>query len=172
MEKFDSIIPLNNYGKIILTGFPGLSAIKKFSQDKFIDTFATLKEMKCCIVITLVEEIEFANLCSKNVFAKKISEMGFVWYHLSIQDYKVPNKFFLIKWQRLSPQLQLSLAQGNTICIHCMGGLGRSGTIASMLLIDLGEENAGAIRRVRNSRKGAIENTFQENFVKNYKTVI
>ena len=172
MKKFDSITPLNNSGKIILTGFPGLSAKKTFSQDKFIDTFTTLKEIKCHIVITLIEEIEFANLCSKNIFEKKVSEMGLVWYHLSIQDYKIPNKKILIKWQTLSPQLQLSLSQGNTICIHCMGGLGRSGTIASMLLIDLGEENAGAIRRVRNSRKGAIENTLQENFVKNYKTVI
>ena len=51
-----------------------------------------------------------------------------------------------------------------------MGGMGRSGTITAMLLIDHGEENKMAINRVRKYRKGAIENMLQERFVLNYST--
>ena len=49
-----------------------------------------------------------------------------------------------------------------------MGGLGRSGTVASLLLIELGESNSTVIHRVRERRKGAVENELQENFIKEY----
>ena len=171
MKEFDSVTPSTNSGKILLTGFPGFST-KKFNQKELINTFASLKKINCHTIISLTKDREFTNLFDKEVFKKRVIEVGFVWHHLPIQDYKIPNKKFLIKWKSLSPKIQLLLLKGNTVCIHCMGGRGRSGIVASMLLIDLGEKNIEAIARVRNSREGAIENTLQENFVKNYKTVV
>ena len=47
-----------------------------------------------------------------------------------------------------------------------MGGLGRTGTIASCVLIDLGAEPADAIKRVRKARKGTVENSTQMNWIK------
>ena len=53
------------------------------------------------------------------------------------------------------------------VLIHCRGGLGRAGTIAARLLIELGTEPGEAIANVRAVRPGAIETDDQEEFVRN-----
>ena len=57
------------------------------------------------------------------------------------------------------------LKPGNKILIHCRGGLGRTGTIAARLLVDLGIEPNRAIDIVRGCRVGAIENSYQEQWI-------
>jgi len=52
-----------------------------------------------------------------------------------------------------------------------MGGKGRSGTIAAILLIEFGEDNKKAIEIVREKRKGAIETEEQEKFILNYNRI-
>ena len=52
-----------------------------------------------------------------------------------------------------------------------MGGKGRSGTIAAILLIEFGEDNKKAIEIVREKRKGAIETEEQEKFISNYNRI-
>ena len=59
----------------------------------------------------------------------------------------------------------------NNIVIHCMGGKGRAGTIAAILLIDFGYDNKKAIEIVREKRKGAIETEEQEKFILNYNRI-
>jgi ADP-ribosyl-[dinitrogen reductase] hydrolase len=56
------------------------------------------------------------------------------------------------------------------VLIHCRGGLGRAGTIAARLLIELGIEPKKATASVRAARPGAIETSEQEEFVRNCKT--
>ena len=51
-----------------------------------------------------------------------------------------------------------------------MGGKGRSGTIAAILLIDFGDANKEVINIVREKRKGAIETKEQEDFILSYRT--
>ena len=169
MMKFDWVSPTKYSGRIILTAFPGLNLEKNFSVIQLRATLSYLKIMKCTTIISLVEENEFAKFCGKKIFKTEISNTGLTWHHLPIKDYNVPNKTFFRKWDILSPTLHLSLSKGDTICIHCMGGIGRSGTIASVILIEAGEDNENAIRMVRKKRDGAIENLLQENFVRNYK---
>ena len=45
--------------------------------------------------------------------------------------------------------------------LHCRGGLGRAGTIAARLLVELGVQPDDAIRRVRDAHEGTIENDSQ-----------
>ena len=169
MIKFDWISPAKYSGRIILTAFPGLNLEKIFSPIKLRATLSELKIIDCTTIVSLVEDNEFAKLCEKKIFKTEVFNAGLTWHHLPIKDYNVPNKTFFRKWDILSPILHLSLSKGETICIHCMGGIGRSGTIASLLLIESGEDNENAIRMVRKKRDGAIENLLQENFVRNYK---
>lgn len=55
--------------------------------------------------------------------------------------------------------------------IHCLGGLGRSGTIAARLLVELGVVPDEAINIVRKARPGAIENNAQETHVRSIKAI-
>jgi len=49
------------------------------------------------------------------------------------------------------------IKQGDNVLVHCRGGLGRSGTIAALLLIEFGLPNGLAIAQVRIARLAAID---------------
>jgi ADP-ribosyl-[dinitrogen reductase] hydrolase len=57
------------------------------------------------------------------------------------------------------------LQHGGRVVVHCRGGLGRAGTVAARMLVELGSTPQEAIRRVRASRRGAIETPAQEAYV-------
>ena len=90
---------------------------------------------------------------------------------MPIEDLKAPDRQFNEKWETTKVLLKNDLIEGKNIVIHCMGGKGRSGTIAAILLIEFGEDNKKAIEIVRKKRKGAIETKEQEKFILNYNRI-
>ena len=90
---------------------------------------------------------------------------------MPIADFKAPDHEFKKKWITTKTLLKNDLLKGSNIVLHCKGGIGRSGTIAALILIEHGEENANAIKCVRKKRQGAIENEVQEQFVLGYRTI-
>ena len=49
--------------------------------------------------------------------------------------------------------------------LHCYAGLGRTGTIASLILMQYGLSARDAIRQVRAVRPGSIETLEQEHYL-------
>ncbi|HOV18671.1 MAG TPA: cyclin-dependent kinase inhibitor 3 family protein, partial [Ottowia sp.] len=90
---------------------------------------------------------------------------GMEWHHLPITDVDVPDAAFEAAWCYAGLRLRAHLRQGLNVLVHCRGGLGRSGTIAARLLVELGWSPAEAIKAVRAQRKGAIETAAQEKYV-------
>jgi ADP-ribosyl-[dinitrogen reductase] hydrolase len=88
-----------------------------------------------------------------------------LWYHLPIVDGSIPDERFDEKWDNAGRELRSILRNGSDVLVHCRGGLGRAGTIASRLLIELGMAPRTAIARVRAVRPGAIETCEQEEYV-------
>ncbi len=87
-------------------------------------------------------------------------------YHLlPIEDGSVPDAKFEKQWESAGSDIRGDILRGGKVLIHCKGGLGRSGTIAARLLVELGAKPSEAIRRVRAARRGAIENAVQESYV-------
>lgn len=97
---------------------------------------------------------------------------GLAWWHLPIRDMGVPDAAFEARWQDAGPALHRRLRGGELVVLHCRGGLGRTGTIAARLLVELGEPPDEAIRRVRaarrrpEQRRSTIENALQEAYVR------
>ena len=84
------------------------------------------------------------------------------WFHLPIADVSIPDERFETQWDAASEEL-CSLLRGRLdVLVHCRGGLGRAGTIAARLLVELGMEPKKAIVNVRAARPGAIETTEQQ----------
>lgn len=110
-------------------------------------------------LLSLVEAKEFPD-----GFADAVRAAGLDWTHLPIPDYGVPGAGFMADWRKLD--LARRLREGESWAIHCRAGLGRTGTIAALLLVENGTAAAKAIAQVRREHDAdAIETEAQENFL-------
>ncbi len=170
IKSYDYIQPKEIKGKILLTCFPGRKGEKiSFNESIFLEELNNFYFQNCSTIITLVEDIEFEKLCDKKFFVHNIYSNNLKWIHMPIVDLKPPEHKFIDKWQVTKVLLKNELIEGKNIVLHCMGGKGRSGTIAAIILIEFGESNKEAIEIVRKNRKGAIETKEQEDFILSYR---
>ena len=150
---------------LLLTAFPGRTSANTFSTKKMSSVFNLLGNEGCSHFLSLVEDDEFDNYCGKAVLEAEAKKRLINWVHLPIGDMDIPKNDTLYGLNKIRPQLLEAINRDLSIAIHCMGGLGRSGTIAAIILADLGIPLQSAIDRVRQFRPGAIETKAQENFV-------
>ncbi len=87
------------------------------------------------------------------------------WVHLPIRDVSAPGTEFERAWSAAGEGLRAQLRNGFDVVVHCKGGLGRAGTIAARLLVELGMAPKSAMAAVRAARPGAIEVSSQEKHV-------
>lgn len=119
-------------------------------------------------VVTLVEGHELVSLGVPDL-GERIVERGLQWHHLPIPDLNAPGPTFEAAWPAVALQLRRMVNTGGRVLIHCRGGLGRAGTVAACLLVELGEAPREAILRVRTARPHAIETAAQERYVLNHR---
>jgi protein-tyrosine phosphatase len=116
-------------------------------------------------LVTLIEPHEF-DLLSIPKLGEGARRRGLKWLHLPIRDVSTPSPAFEATWPGHSARLRDCLASGQSVVIHCRGGLGRAGMIAARLLVESGVGAEAAIERVRAVRPGAIETWAQEAWVR------
>jgi ADP-ribosyl-[dinitrogen reductase] hydrolase len=116
-------------------------------------------------VVTLLEEHEFRLLHVESLGAE-VTNLGMQWLHLPIRDVDVPDARFERAWATGGPGLHRRLDAGERVLIHCRGGLGRTGLVAALILVERGAEPPAAIRRVRAVRPHAVETRAQEDYVR------
>ena len=119
-------------------------------------------------VVTLVEGHELISLGVPDL-GERILERGLQWHHLPIADLNVPGPGFEAGWPAVAVQFRRLVAEGGRVLVHCRGGLGRAGTVAACLLVELGVAPRDAVRRVRAARPNAIETAAQERYVLGYR---
>ncbi len=120
-------------------------------------------------LITLLESWELDALRIPDL-PERTRAMGLRWHGLPITDRSPPDERFLVPWQSLGPTLRQAISDGARVVVHCMGGLGRAGTVACLLLLDSGVaiNPDDAMRQVRSVRPGAIETAAQEAFLQSW----
>jgi ADP-ribosyl-[dinitrogen reductase] hydrolase len=158
-------------GSVGITFCPGKCAPSLFGaawqRDLAIDLDA-IKAWGAECVVTLVEHHELESL-QVVCLGEEVQARGMRWLHLPIVDVNVPSAEFEAEWKTVVHDLIAALGKGGKVLVHCKGGLGRAGTVASLLLIEAGESPAAAIRKVRAVRPGALETQAQERYAMNYK---
>ena len=124
-----------------------------------------IRDWKAAAVVTLVEQHELTLLRVENL-EEEVVRREMRWFHLPIVDQSIPDADFERRWRVAGDELCRLLRDRCNVLVHCRGGLGRAGTIAARLLIELGMEPAKAVEAVRAARsKNAIETPEQERFV-------
>lgn len=155
-------------GKIGITFCPGkkqsAAMTGSWSRDLTLDIRA-ISDWGACVVVTLIEDHEFAALGVADLGAK-VSQRHLEWLHLPVPDVSIPGERFETAWTEVGEGLRARLRDGFNIVVHCKGGLGRAGTIAARLLVELGQKPDTAISAVRAARPGAIETSAQAEYVR------
>lgn len=116
-------------------------------------------------VVTLVEAHELVALRVENM-GDAVAARGMRWFHLPIPDVTAPGPCFEKAWAGAGPVLRSMLRNGGDVFVHCKGGLGRAGTVAARLLVELGFNAEKALADVRAARPGAIQEFEQEAYVR------
>lgn len=121
-------------------------------------------------VVSLMETTEFQRLGLSELprhFAEKMP----LWLHLPIRDRDVPGVAWVNRWRLARLVIAQILLEGGNVLIHCLGGLGRTGTVAALCLIDAGRhEGQEAINEIRLAHSiHAVETSEQQRFVRNYR---
>lgn len=118
-------------------------------------------------IITLLEDHEF-EMFGVPGLGNAIKARGLEWIHMPIQDGAAPEAQFDAEWEGIRFRFADTLRQGESILVHCRGGLGRAGTVVSLLLMDQGMGWQEAMALVRSVRPGAVETSEQEKYIADY----
>ncbi len=129
-----------------------------------------VRESGATAVLSLIEPFEFERLKVEE-FPRKVRNRSMEWWGAPIPDGHPPGPEFEEAWSRIGDAIRDRLRLGFDVLVHCRGGLGRAGTIAARLLVELGGDPEDAIRRVRKARPYAIENEAQADHVRRRRVV-
>jgi protein-tyrosine phosphatase len=165
--RVDWIAPADWPGRLGLTIAPGKKGESqgrnKAMHDRDLPTdFAALKAAGVDLLVNLMEGPE----CVRYGMADYDAEAelsGLAIRRFPIVDVNVPED--PQAFAELVKELYAELTTGKTIVVHCLGGLGRSGTLAACLLIRDGLNAEDAIVLTRRCRPNAIEGN-QDEFIR------
>ncbi len=148
-------------GGLALTLLPGR---RDYGRDLTVD-LETIRAGRITHVVSMLSHEEYGRYGVDGLGAA-FEAAGLQHFSLPVLDQAVPS---IPQMQGLVAWMRQAVHAGGRVLVHCVGGLGRSGTAAACYLVDQGmgaDLAIAAVRRARSPR--AIENASQERFVRSY----
>jgi protein-tyrosine phosphatase len=124
----------------------------------------TVRDWGAVAVVTLLEPKELTLLRAERL-GEEVRRRNMLWFHLPIVDVSIPDERFEQEWDIAGDKLCSMVRRGLDVLVHCRGGLGRAGTVAARLLVELGMEPTKAIASDQAVRPGAIQTGDQARYV-------
>jgi ADP-ribosyl-[dinitrogen reductase] hydrolase len=142
--------------------YPG-SASPEWRRDLETDLRALRHHHSVDVLVSLMAPEEMAAM-GIAALPERAGANGMEWIGFPIPDMGVPQAEG--EYRALLRSLCERLRAGHVVVLHCLGGLGRSGTVTACVLVELGMSPEEAIAEVRRSRPGAIQTVAQERLVR------
>ena len=163
--RIGAVSPGDGRGRIGITLCPGKTDPAGMSgawaRDLGTD-LDVIRDWGATAVVSLITDEEIDYLGAGDL-GKAVRDRHMEWWHVPIPDGMPPRTDFEKAWTVAGEAIRDRLHLGFDVLVHCKGGLGRAGTVAARLLVELGARPDDAIRGVRAARgQGAIENRLQE----------
>ena len=165
--EIDYVSVPDSTGQIGMTFCPGKKQRGGMTGDWQWDLTLDLEAIQAwgaTVIVNLIEDHEMVDLGVQNT-AQQLPA-GIDYLRLPIRDSGVPDPAWHAQWQVESPRLLERLRDGESIVLHCKGGLGRTGMVAARILVELGLTPEESIVAVRQARSGTIETREQEAYVR------
>jgi len=152
-------------GKLGLTIAPGKKdPLGGWNRDLDTDLARLAAHYRTRVLVSLMEPYEYTLLGISDL-AKRAKPLGIKVVHFPIHDVRAPSRDRMKEFAALIKGLCRSLDRGDTVVVHCRGGLGRSGTVAACVLVAAGHSPEEAIALTKRARPGAIEVSAQEDWI-------
>lgn len=119
------------------------------------------------LLVSLIEAEEMTTLQIPNLLAA-VAATGMRSRWFPIPDFGTPAS--LPGLICLVEEILAALGLGQTVVLHCRGGLGRSGLVAAACLVSQGYTCDRAFALVRAARPGSVETLAQEAYVQQFQT--
>ena len=163
--RIDAVTVPECEGRIGMCACPGGRGLFSSAGTTLEKDLESIREWGASGLITLVEPEEI-DILGIDAIADECRKRGMWWLHMPICDMCAPDVEFEARWMEEGPRLRALLQMNESFVIHCWAGLGRTGTVAAMLLAECGIPAKHAIALVRAARPGAIQSLEQEVFVR------
>ena len=154
-------------GLTLAPGKKGPSANGEILHHRNLEADLTrLRQYFAVQVLVNLLEPEEARKYGLDTYDAQAEDLGIDVLHYSIPDVDVPQN--AATFTEFTDEVMNRLLNGETVVAHCLGGLGRAGTLAACLLVQAGMTPQQSIGLVRAARPGAIETPLQERFVETF----
>lgn len=156
-------------GRLGLTFAPGkrgegLATGAVWQRDLGADLDRLSEHHEMDVLVSLMEDCEYESLDIPELFSEALAR-GIAVLRLPIADTSTPAAGDFDQLVALAQKIRISLSAGHNVVIHCRGGLGRSGTIAALVLTTYGHAASKAVELVREAQPAAVENHRQYDYV-------
>lgn len=155
------------YLRLCLLSCPGIrfNAATPISNDGLLEEDVDrLEHHSVKMVVSCLTEAEL--LLGTERYRTAYAQRGILWHIVAIPDMAPPTE---VDDARLTEALRLAeafMANGHRLAVHCLAGLGRTGTVAARFAMSYGLTAPEAIDFIRNRYdRRAIETGAQEAFL-------
>jgi len=169
-------LPSHSGSKLFLSEMPGKSALvaraRVANKDLFNITVAAdideMEKLNLDTIVVLLSKREMRELYPVDSlldrYRKELKTVNIVYY--PIEDRSTPDD--VKSFDALITSILVKLNQKKNVLVHCAAGLGRTGTVASAVLIKTGIAPKRALAHIRSLRPGSVETPSQMRFLDEY----
>ena len=130
----------------------------KSNYEKLRDDLAFLENKGISAVVSLTEE---------PLNPDTLRKLGMDYLQLAVSDMSAPT---LEDVEKFVDFVEEKEKEGKAVAVHCIAGIGRTGTMLACYLVKKGKSSIQAIQEIRHKRPGSVETEAQEQLVINYQS--